>query len=120
MSIAFLLTLTLLFQATPAASIKGVVVDPAGAPLAQATVRVLEADTNYLVTESVSGKEGAFEIGRLKPGKYTITVRSGFAIRIFSEVEVRGHVDLGKIELDLGSCEEAARVQPAGNPTKRR
>ncbi|HVO97245.1 MAG TPA: carboxypeptidase-like regulatory domain-containing protein [Bryobacteraceae bacterium] len=111
MSIFSLLTLALFFQAGPAASIKGVVVDPAGAPLAQSTIRVLDADTNYLVAEGTSDKDGAFEIGPLKKGKYTITVRTGFAIRILSEVEVRGRVDLGKVELDLGSCEESARVE---------
>jgi len=87
-----------------ALSIKGVVADPAGAPLPKAEVRVLDAGTNYLVAEGASGRDGAFAIGELKPGKYTITLRQGFAIRILSEVEVRKDVDLGKVELDLGGC----------------
>jgi hypothetical protein len=87
-----------------ALSIRGVVADPAGAPLAKAEVRVLDAGTNYLVAEGASGRDGVFEVGELKPGKYTITVRQGFAMRILSEVEARKDVDLGKVELDLGGC----------------
>lgn len=101
-----LLAAALCVQPTPEVSIKGVVADPAGAPLAGVAIRVLEAETNFLVAESTSGEDGAFAVGPLQPGKYTITVRSGFAIRILSGVDVRGNTDLGKIELDLGGCEE--------------
>ena len=85
-------------------SISGVVADPAGAPLAHASVVVYDVARN-VVAQAESGADGTFRAMALRPGVYTVLIRSGYAVKLVNDVEVRGRVSVGKLELDLGGCE---------------
>jgi hypothetical protein len=57
------------------ARIRGVVSDPYGVPVAGA--RVVLGDSVGNARLATTGKDGAFQIGRLAPGTYSLTVRAG-------------------------------------------
>src|SRR5579871_6894175 len=67
-----------LFAQTPTATITGIVVDPSGATVPEATVIVVNTDTNVR-TQASSNVSGAFTVVRLLPGNYVLTVsKTGF------------------------------------------
>jgi hypothetical protein len=54
-------------------SLQGLVVDPSGATVANARIKVLSVDTG-LVRESISDKAGVYAVPSLPPGQYSVTV----------------------------------------------
>jgi hypothetical protein len=65
----------LAFGQDAATRVHGVVLDPAGAPISGARVVLGDAEGNARLAST--GKDGAFEIRRLAPGTYSLTVRAG-------------------------------------------
>lgn len=60
-------------QTTTTGEVRGVVVDPAGAPVAGAIVNLRGPELQG-TAEDVTGADGSYEIGNLPPGLYTLTV----------------------------------------------
>src|SRR5579859_8171902 len=76
-SLAMVLSVTLLAQ--PTGSIKGTVFDPSNAAIPKATVTVTGPNNDVKVAET--DNNGAFTIGGLVPGKYTVRIiATGFAL----------------------------------------
>jgi carboxypeptidase family protein/TonB-dependent receptor-like protein len=93
-------------------SIKGVVVDPNGLAVANATVTQKNQQTGQ--TSSVTTtSEGIFSFAKLLPGKYTLTIEtgSGFKKKTITDVDVKiGENSLGNLSLDVGSPTETVTV----------
>ena len=95
--------------------IKGTVLGPDGTPVANATVGGWREGTRDRPGLRATDNEGAFEIGPLVPGNWTIYVRSNAHPKFQSESRVlvaNGVWDLGTIRLGLGG---AAVVSARGN-----
>lgn len=93
---------------TPPAAIRGALADATGASVANATIKLLAADSNVVVARASSDRWGAFDLGALKPGSYTLTAyASGFRLRVWKEVAVRESEtrDLGQLQLSIGGCD---------------
>lgn len=100
--------LALWLPAQPTASIEGAVLDPTGASIRQATVRLLDASSHKPVAEAASEDSGAFTIGPVNAGEYTLTVRAtGFGLRIRTGIvlQERETRSVGKIQLSLKGCD---------------
>jgi uncharacterized membrane protein len=116
----FLVTLAMLvlslapavFAQETTGSIKGVVVDPNGLAVANATVTQKNQQTGQ--TSSVTTtSEGIFSFAKLLPGKYTLTIEtgSGFKKKTITDVDVKlGENSLGNLALDVGSPTETVTV----------
>jgi hypothetical protein len=99
-------------QDLEAAALKGLI-GTSNEPLPGASIRVLQAESNLLVARANSDKTGAFEVGGLKPGSYTLTAwLGGFRLRIWTDVVVReGETnDLGKLKLDGPWCDSPGMI----------
>lgn len=71
--------------ASPGIVIRGRVVDPAGAAIAGASVRVLDETSRDTINTAVSGSDGNFSIDGLAAGSYVVVVSA----RGFQEKQVR-------------------------------
>ncbi len=92
---------------------QGVVMDPQGAAIVGAKVTATDEAKQLVARETVSGADGAFEVGPLSPGLYTITVE----VKGFKMTERRGltldtsqKMNLGKLVLEVGAVTEAVTV----------
>jgi hypothetical protein len=117
-------------ELTQGGSARGSVVDESGNPVPQAQVSVnwFQADgpTPYGPTiypvQSVNGSDGSFEIGPLRPGKYTLSARSGANATGESKTfEIRDSraVTGIRIVLPAGAIVEGVVRDSAGNPVPR-
>jgi len=91
----------------PSGSVRGQVLDPEGAVIARAAIRVLDADSRRTVQTGASDPDGQFQVGGLAPGRYLLAVAAnGFAEKLVS-------VDLSRnaagapltIHLDILDCD---------------
>src|SRR5688500_8837192 len=85
-------------------SIRGKVLDPQGAVVADAVLTVISTDTNA-VRRTMTNATGYFEVTLLNPGTYSITIEaSGFkkAVRSGLVLSVAGRMDL-TFSLDVGA-----------------
>lgn len=97
----------------PPAAIRGAVTDSTGAPVRNAAIKLLAADSNLVVARANSDRWGGFELGPVKPGLYTLTGHaSGFRLRVWKEIAVReGETrDLGQLQLDGAGCDAPAII----------
>src|SRR5580658_6440967 len=79
MSLPLILCSTVALGNPQASQVSGKVVDPEGAPVAAAHVKVLASDGTAL-RETTSDQRGEFHLGELSPGKYILTAEvSAFA-----------------------------------------
>ncbi len=85
--------------------------DPSGAVVANATVAVLVSGGQTYSANS--NRSGAYEIGNLPPGKYTVTANAqGFAVFVQSDVDVSaGQAAQFNIALDIKVQEEKINVE---------
>src|SRR6266568_7208861 len=82
-------------------TLKGVVVDPNGSAVANATVTAKNQQTS-LESSMTATSEGIFNFTKLIPGKYTLTIESGsgFKKKSVTDIEVKlGENSLGDIAL---------------------
>ena len=98
---------------TPAAtgSLRGQVTDPSGAVVPNATVAILVSGGQ--THSATTSRGGAYEIGNLAPGKYTVTANAqGFAVFVQNDVEVAaGQIAQFNIALDISVKQEKVNVQ---------
>jgi len=102
----------LMFAATGAAqefrgTIAGLVTDPNGAVVPNATVTIKNVETNVAVTLKTND-EGAYTLSTLSPGRYTVTAATeGFKTSSRENVEVRVDDRLTlDFKLEIGSAAE--------------
>ncbi len=100
-----------LFAQTPTAEVNGTVVDPSGAAVPDARVRVVNQETN-VASEKITGANGAFTIINLLPGNYVLTVeKNGFkkvALPVF-KLDVNQTLTQ-QIPLQVGASTETVTV----------
>ena len=88
--IAMVLTAPAFGQGGATGAITGTVVDPSGAVVANAEVRITNQDTNVLERTVTSGPDGTFTAPLLPVGTYTLGIQSsGFAEGRFTNIVVR-------------------------------
>jgi uncharacterized membrane protein YgcG len=92
-------------------TLRGQVTDPSGAVVANATVAVLISGGQ--THTATSNRNGAYEIGNLPPGKYTVTANAqGFAVFVENDVDVAaGQAAQFNIALDIQVQEEKVNVE---------
>jgi len=93
-------------------SISGTVVDPSGAAVVDAEVRVTALDTNQ-ISSSVTGGTGGFKLSLLPVGTYKLEiVKAGFRKMSLGNLTVVAGVDtgLGEIKVEIGSASETVEV----------
>lgn len=97
-------------------NIKGVVNDPQGAVVQNATVTLTRASTNETRTTTTSGA-GTFEFTNLQPGAYSVKVEgAGFKTTTLTDVSVTLNqtTDL-PVSLEIGGATEIVTVTAAGS-----
>ncbi|MFZ0478660.1 MAG: carboxypeptidase-like regulatory domain-containing protein, partial [Terriglobales bacterium] len=101
-------------QSSTAGTLRGTVVDPSGAVVANASVSA--ALPGSAARTATSNANGAFEIGSLPAGKYTVTARAqGFSSYTKSDVAITaGEVSLFTISLDIQVEQQKVNVQDEG------
>ena len=99
------------FPQVRSASIVGLVVDPSGAPVPDAAVTVLAAETNVR-SETRTNASGQYTVPYLTAGRYTVTVmREGFVAAKTSEIEVgTAQTARANVQLQLGSVSNTVEV----------
>ena len=113
-TIAFALFFTAgLYAQVNTGSLSGIVLDPSGASVANATVTVKAADTGYSRTVT-SAQDGAYSMPNLPIGNYVLTT----TIKGFSRLEEQVNIGVGeRIRLDLhltvGAADQTVEVQAA-------
>jgi hypothetical protein len=86
--VVLLASVSLLAQGAPEGRIVGVVHDPTGAVIANATITVINEGTNAKQIAKASA-DGGFAIPSLTPGAYRVEVAAdGFATAVFTDVQV--------------------------------
>jgi hypothetical protein len=111
--------LTILLILAPAVlaqngTIQGIVLDPTGASVAGAAVRVIDESRGLTVRETATEPTGIFRAVQLLRGTYTLAIE----MKGFKKVERKGLVldpnqvmDLGVISLELGQTAETITVE---------
>src|SRR5215469_16450194 len=105
---ALVLTLVLaarapLFGQTGLGSITGEVLDPTGAHIPRASVRLVEKSTQTVLT-TASNTEGIFTFPSVPVGSYTLTMKAtGFRDRVLDNLDVTAYqqISLGKLALEI-------------------
>ncbi len=87
-------------------AIRGAVTDPTGAPLADATIRLVHVATNE-TRAATSGPDGEFTLSLLPPGAYRLSTEVAGYRRLVRELELRVNQEVrADAELQLGSISE--------------
>jgi Carboxypeptidase regulatory-like domain/TonB dependent receptor len=116
--LAVVIPAMLLGQAAPpqasSGTLHGQVTDPSGAVVSNAAVAVLVSGGQ--THSATTNRSGAYEIGNLAPGKYTVTANAqGFAVFVQNDVDVAaGQVAQFNISLDINVQKEKVNVEDEG------
>jgi len=88
LSFLFVLFQPALFAQAPTGTLTGTALDPSGAAIVGADIKVVDNATRAEYT-TVSGADGQFRVGNLNPGVYTVTVTmKGFRKGVFTDVKI--------------------------------
>lgn len=113
-------TTTVVVTAGPLGTIRGIVRDEAGGPIAEATVAIFQAGTSRLLKQVSSSANGSF-LAKIVPGTYTVlAVAQGFNPTYLFDVEVARASDLSygfKLER-AGSGDTLPEKRPDRNSSK--
>lgn len=99
-------------QSNPAVGIlRGQVVDPSGAVVANASVSVLQ--TGGATHSTTTSRTGGYEIGNLSPGTYTVTaIADGFTVFVQDDVQITaGQVLQFNIALEIQVEQQKVNVE---------
>jgi hypothetical protein len=98
------------------AAVAGVVTDPSGAVVPNASITVTNRQTAQSLTVRTDGG-GHYAIQSLEPGVYAITAQSpGFTTATFNQIEVAADYPAAKnITLQIGSASETVSVQTSSS-----
>jgi hypothetical protein len=101
-------------QGTNLGVIRGTVTDPNGAVVPHVAVQVTDVETNS-TRDTTTNSEGGYELTNLKPGRYTVVVKSqGFKTVEVRDVVVRGsEIARADAQLEIG-VSETVNVTSAG------
>lgn len=93
------------------ASISGTVLDPTGAPVEGAEIRVTSIERN-ITTETRSNAAGFYLVQFLLPGRYSLVIeKPGFKKFVRDEIQVSSADRLGlNVQLELGAVAESVTV----------
>ncbi|HWK12186.1 MAG TPA: carboxypeptidase-like regulatory domain-containing protein, partial [Vicinamibacterales bacterium] len=103
-------------RAQDTGTVSGTVVDSSGQVIPGASVTLTDERTSVTRTQ-VSDGRGEFAFRAVPPGTYTVKVElQGFRtfVRRNNVVEVSGHLDLGKVKMDVGQLSEVVTVAAEG------
>jgi hypothetical protein len=112
------LTATALAQNT--SNILGTIVDPAGATVPNAQVKLTEAATGT-VRNAASGDQGTFRFNTIPPGTYAVRVEaSGFKATEVANIQLvpAETRDLGNVTLQIGTQTEEVSVEATVTPVQ--
>ncbi len=103
-----------LAQTAATGTLRGQVTDPSGAVVTSATVAVVQSGGQP--HSATTGRNGAYEISGLAPGKYTVTANAqGFAVFVQDNVDVpAGQAAQFNIALDINVEQQKVNVQAEG------
>ena len=123
--VILLLTLLTISVATAFAQIdravlEGAVIDPAGAAIVGASVKVQSVDTG-VTEEQPTNSRGYYRFPGLAVGSYTVTVtNAGFKTRQIEEVRLQvGQTRTLDIKLEVGAVAERVDVKASADPSER-
>ncbi|HEY3456983.1 MAG TPA: carboxypeptidase regulatory-like domain-containing protein, partial [Bryobacteraceae bacterium] len=94
--------------------IQGIVVDPSGADIPNASVTAIDASKGVVVRQSTSAQDGSFQLQPLPPGNYTITAESPGMKKLERPgivLDVNQTLNLGQVKMEVGSTSEAVTVE---------
>ena len=111
----FLASIGVAFGQVERAKITGVVTDKANANIDQATVKVVDEETNQ-ATIVQTDSAGAFTASNLTPGSYTVTIsKPGFAQHVIHHYTVQvGQIARLDATLEVGAVTESVEVNSTG------
>ncbi|MBI2687656.1 MAG: TonB-dependent receptor [Acidobacteria bacterium] len=113
---AFLLASSAIATAQVAGRLSGSVVDPSGAPIANANVKLILQGGSAPIASSVTNAEGFFLFPSLRPETYDVTLEaSGFRKNAVRGVKINPSQEtpLGNVKLELGAVTEVVEVTAA-------
>jgi len=100
------------FAGTPGA-LRGITRDPDGQPLAQAQVTLCNVADKFDLTV-VSGSDGVFLVGGLKPGQYQLTAKAeGFATASPTIVDIAADQQTSTVNVPLAKSVADPEISPA-------
>jgi hypothetical protein len=103
----------LLAQTSTSGDIAGVVTDPTGAVVPDATISLKDVDRG-LTQETQTNKDGGYHFYLLAPGSYSITVAAkGFKLTTQSVSATVGSVTSANFKLELGTATQTVTVTEA-------
>ncbi len=93
-------------------TISGTVVDPSGAVIPGAQVRIVDAAKGTVAREVTTDEVGRFQALNMQPGSYTLTVEiTGFKkFQRDVKLDVNTKLDIGQIKLEVGQVTEVVNV----------
>lgn len=111
---AFMLLTTASFAQSPTGDIRGRVTDPSGAVVPNASVTLVDVDTNRTVTVPVT-TDGLFSALHLIPGNYKVTAKAAnFSPAQANLVVQAGQVSNANLQLTVGKTSTTVEVTAAG------
>src|SRR5713226_3536740 len=102
------------------AVLEGTVMDPSGAAIVGASVRILAKD-NGISQEQSTNSKGYYRFPGVAVGRYTVTVTSaGFKTKVVEEVALRvGQTRTLDVGLEVGGAAEKVEVKAPSGPSNR-
>src|SRR5581483_2865556 len=115
---AFLVTLIAHPVMAQSQNISGTVVDPTGAVVPDAAVRIEDAAKGGAAREASTDQSGRFQALGIEPGRYMISVeKSGFRkAQITITLDVNTKLDVGEIKLQVGNITDVVNVAADSTP----